>query len=135
MSACSPAEQQHGDGQPTVMVVEDVLLVRHLVAGYLRECGFRVIEAISADEAIRLLETEVTSVDLVFADINMPGTVDGFGLAQWTQQNRSNIKVVLGSGMSGIGEKAAALCHEGPIISKPYDLRKLEHRLRHILDS
>jgi len=41
---------------PTILVVEDDVLVRNFAAAYLRECGFDVIEANSADEAIRVLE-------------------------------------------------------------------------------
>ncbi|MGZ5904834.1 MAG: response regulator, partial [Reyranella sp.] len=67
---------------PTVLVVEDEILVRTVIAAYLRDCGFDVVEAGSADEAVRVLEAGVR-IDIVFSDINMPGSLDGFGLAQW----------------------------------------------------
>ncbi len=121
------------DALHTVLVVDDVPLVRLLVADYLRGCGLRVIEAANADEAILVLEAEVP-IDVVFADINMPGRRDGFGLAQWVRESRPDIKVVLGSGGAGTVEKATALGHEGPIIAKPYDLPELERRLRALLD-
>ena len=46
---------------PSVLVVEDDVLVRTVVAAYLRECGFDVVEAGSADEAIRVLEADIRS--------------------------------------------------------------------------
>ena len=67
---------------PSVLVVEDDVLVRTVVAAYLRECGFGVVESVSADEAVRVLEAGIR-VDIVFSDVNMPGKLDGFGLAQW----------------------------------------------------
>jgi len=118
---------------PTVLVVEDVTLVRLLVADYLRSRNFRVIEASGADEAMIVLEADI-AVDLVFADINMPGTKDGLGLAQWLHENRPDIKMVLGSGVAGAAEKAERLGYLGPIVDKPYDLPQLERRLRAALD-
>jgi CheY-like chemotaxis protein len=70
--------------QPALLVVDDVPLVRMLVADYLRGCGMRVIEAANGDEAILVLQADV-AVDAVFADVNMPGYKDGFSLAQWVR--------------------------------------------------
>jgi CheY-like chemotaxis protein len=72
----------------TVLVVEDEVLVRLAIAEYLRDCGYRVIEASSADEAILVLQQPELTIDVVFTDIEMPGPMDGFGLAQWTRTNR-----------------------------------------------
>jgi two-component system, response regulator PdtaR len=79
---------------PTILIVEDDVLVRSLVAAYLRECGFDVVEANGADEAIRVLQAEVP-IDIVFSDIQMPGSMDGFGLAQWVRRERPWLKVIL----------------------------------------
>lgn len=130
LSACHPSQEE--DAKPTVLVVDDVILVRLLVADYLRESGFRVAEAGSADEAMRIIGAKIP-VDIVFADVNMPGSADGFELAQWVRQNHPNIKVVLGSGVAGTTEKATALRYEGPIVTKPYDRHELERRLREVL--
>jgi CheY-like chemotaxis protein len=64
----------------TILVVEDDIFVRLDIAEYLRDCGYRVIEAGTAAEAIDVLESNVP-IDLVFSDIQMPGEMDGFGLA------------------------------------------------------
>jgi CheY-like chemotaxis protein len=66
----------------TVLVIEDEVLVRMVIADYLRECGFRVVEASTADEGMRVLKTN-ERVDIVFSDVQMPGSLDGFELAQW----------------------------------------------------
>ncbi|MEA2816833.1 MAG: hypothetical protein QOI93_4534, partial [Rhodospirillaceae bacterium] len=63
---------------PTILVVEDEILVRTVIAAYLRDCGFDVVEAGNADEAVRVLEAGIR-IDIVFSDVNMPGSLDGFG--------------------------------------------------------
>jgi CheY-like chemotaxis protein len=129
-SAPHPSPEE--DAKPTVLVVDDVILVRLLVADYLRESGFRVAEAGSTEEAMRIIGAQIP-VDIVFADVNMPGSADGFELARWVRQNHAHIKVVLGSGVAGTAERAASLHYDGPIVAKPYDRHELERRLRAVL--
>ena len=97
---------------PTILVVEDDVLVRNIVAAYLRECGFDVIEASGADEAIRVLQADVR-VDIVFSDVNMPGSMDGFGLAQWVRRERPWLRVILTSGAARTAKEAGDLCEHG----------------------
>jgi CheY-like chemotaxis protein len=78
-----------------VLVVEDEVLVRLVIAEYLRECGFKVHEASNADEAVIVLEKPDISVDVVFSDIAMPGSMDGFGLSQWIRQHRPELGIIL----------------------------------------
>lgn len=61
----------------TVLVVEDEVLVRLVIADYLRECGYRVHEAANAAEAVTVLESGTVSVNIVFSDVQMPGDMDG----------------------------------------------------------
>jgi CheY-like chemotaxis protein len=117
---------------PVILVVEDDVLVRSIVAAYLRECGFDVIEANSADEAIRVLQAEVR-VDIVFSDIQMPGSMDGFGLAQWIRRERPWLKVILTSGAARTAKEAGDLCETGPVLAKPYDHAELERNIRALL--
>jgi CheY-like chemotaxis protein len=44
--------------QETVLVVEDDVLIRMPISQYLRDCGYRVIEAANADEAMAVLVDE-----------------------------------------------------------------------------
>ena len=81
--------------QQTILVVEDEVLVRMPIAQYLRDCGYKVIEASNADEAMQVLLHQETPVDVVFSDIEMPGTVDGFGLANWIREHRPGLNVLL----------------------------------------
>jgi DNA-binding response OmpR family regulator len=117
---------------PVVLIVEDDVLVRSIAAAYLRECAFEVIEANSADEAMRVLQAEI-SIDIVFSDIQMPGTMDGFGLAQWVRRERPWLKVILTSGAARTARGARGLGYSGPILAKPYDHAELERHIRALL--
>jgi len=115
---------------PTVLVV----LVRLAVSEYLRECGYNVVEASDAHEAIEVMTSEAV-VDIVFSDITMPGGLDGFGLAQWIRRERPDIRVVLTSGVARSAKAAGELCEEGPMLAKPYEHADLERRIRALLAS
>jgi CheY-like chemotaxis protein len=117
---------------PTVLVVEDEILVRVVIAAYLRDCGFDVVEAGDADEAVRILEASIR-VDIVFSDVNMPGRLDGFGLAQWVCRERPGLKIILTSGAAPAAKEASDLCTHGPILAKPYDPAKLASQLRALM--
>jgi CheY-like chemotaxis protein len=64
----------------TVLVVEDEALLRLGIVDGLEDAGFTVLEAATADAAILLLEAH-PSIDLLFTDIDMPGSMDGMRLA------------------------------------------------------
>lgn len=117
----------------TVLVVEDEVLIRWVIADHLRDCGFRVIEAGSGDEAIDVLRRTALTIDVVFSDVQMPGAVNGFALALWVRQERPGIKVVLTSGVVKATEAAQAMCSEVPMLSKPYSPRELEQRIGRLL--
>lgn len=115
---------------PSILVVEDEVLIRLTVADHLRDCGFRVLEAANGDEARRIVEAGET-VDLVFTDIQMPGSLDGFSLARWVRANRPGVPVLLTSGYVKSAELAHDLCTE--IVGKPYDHDDLVRRLRRLM--
>ena len=116
----------------SILVVEDEVLIRMAVAQYLRTCGYEVIEAGHAAEAIEVL-TSGTQVDLVFSDVQMPGDMDGFGLATWVKQNYPAVKVILSSGVAKTAEKAGDLCAQGPMLRKPYGEGELVRLIRKLL--
>lgn len=116
----------------TVLVVEDEVYVRMVVSEYLRGCGYKVIEAANADEALTVLRNPEIPVDIVFSDIEMPGTMDGFALSQWIRANRPGLDVILaGSVVRAVGA-ATELCDEGPL-PKPYEPRAAADRIHRLI--
>jgi CheY-like chemotaxis protein len=125
------SEAAHKQGA-VVLVVEDEWIVRMAVADHLRSCGYRVLEAANADEARAMLEAN-DQVAIVFSDVQMPGSVDGFGLARWVRQHKPGIRVILTSGVVRAHEVARDLCEEGAFMEKPYDHDDLDRRIRKAL--
>lgn len=122
----SPAGNQmpepEGERQSAILVVEDDVLLRLATADHFRDSGFHVVEAASGDEARAVLEAGVP-VDLIFSDINMPGDLDGSGLARWAANNHSDVLVVLASGVQQALDAAqAAAPRVKAFVLKPYDI-------------
>lgn len=117
----------------TVLVVEDEALIRLVIAEYLRDCGYKVIEAVSADEAIVVLQQTERRVDVVFSDIEMPGTRDGFGLAQWVRVNRPGVEIILTGSVARAVNAASNLCEDQGNVPKPYAPQAVLDRIRRLL--
>jgi CheY-like chemotaxis protein len=118
--------------QETILVVEDDVLIRMPIAQYLRDCGYRVIEAVSADEAMTVLMHKETQVDMVFSDIEMPGSTDGFGLSKWIRDNRPGVEVILTGTVPRALKAAKELCDDGPL-PKPYEPKAVHDYIRRLL--
>jgi DNA-binding response OmpR family regulator len=117
-----------------ILIVESDVLVRAPLAEYLRECGYRVLEAAHGDEARAILAEEEAAIDAVLANVNAPKE-SGFALATWIRQNFSTIEVILVGTVAGAVEKAADLCEEGPADTVPYDHKFVHDRIRQLLAS
>jgi DNA-binding response OmpR family regulator len=116
-------------------VVEDEFLIRAMLSDYLQECGYKVLEASTADEAVAIIEKVDVGIDVVLTDIRMPGSMDGFGLARWIRGNRPNMSVILASGDAKKTDVAKELCENAPLFEKPYDLEAVVARIRATLGS
>src|SRR5688500_1173431 len=97
MSAASASNDQAAAARsPTVLLVEDEILIRMMVAAELRTAGYVVVEAANADEALKFLQTS-DAVDLMITDIAMPGSMNGAGLAIRVHSTWPNTKIVIAS--------------------------------------
>jgi CheY-like chemotaxis protein len=81
----------------TVLVVEDEILVREMIAEELRDAGFAVLEAGDGEVASSLLSAR-DSVDVLFTDIRLPGRLDGWAIARLARQLRSALPVIYATG-------------------------------------
>lgn len=117
----------------TILVVDDEVLVRLAICAYLRECGFRVIEAVSAEEALLVLQEPDLPVDIVLSDVTMGTGMDGFGLAQWLRVHKAGLPIILVGSPSAAAEAAGELCENGPLLAKPYEPQILLDRIRRLL--
>jgi DNA-binding response OmpR family regulator len=123
------------DRTPTILVVDDEVLIRMALSDYLQECGFKVLEAGTASEAIAVLKASESPIDLVISDVVMPGEMDGFGLAQWIRASQPGLPCLLVSGDSRKAETATEVCEKEAFLPKPYDLKILVARIRSMIDA
>ena len=105
-------------GEEHVLIVESDILVRQPLADYLRECGYKVVEAVDASEARRLISERKFHIEVVLADV---GRENGFALAQWVRKNHPDIDIMLAGTIEKATEQAGTLCEEGPMLTKPYE--------------
>lgn len=115
---------------PTILLVEANALKRMAIAGYLRQCGYEVVETDGPTEARRLLDAGAKA-HIAFIDLD--GENDGFALAHWMRKQRPDVKILLTSGVRRAAETAGDLCEQGPHLAKPYEHRDLEAQIRRLL--
>jgi PAS domain S-box-containing protein len=112
----------------SILLVEDDDEVASLVTEMLGELGYRVTRAASAQAALGALADD-RSVDLIFSDVLMPGTMNGMELAREVRRRRPQMPVLLTSGYSAAALKDAALERIG-VLRKPYEIQALDAALR-----
>jgi CheY-like chemotaxis protein len=113
----------------TVLVVEDEVMVRLLVAEELREAGYVVIEAANADEALTVLRSS-TDIDLMLTDIRMPGSRDGLALAAEARAAWPDLKIVVASAFFPQRPSPEIV---DATFTKPYDTLRLIRRIQELL--
>jgi CheY-like chemotaxis protein len=132
-----PAEVQVRGGNETILVVEDAESVRAPISCALRDYGYQVLEAGSARAALELWRTAGAQIDLLLADIVMPGGMTGSELAERLSQERPGLKVIL---MSGYGadtlDRTESSGNAGsfPVLGKPFRLQVMLWAVRENLD-
>jgi CheY-like chemotaxis protein len=80
-----------------VLVVEDEMLLRMRAVDMVEDAGYTSVEAVDADAAFAILESR-SDIALLFTDIQMPGSMDGLGLAHSVHDRWPPIKIILVSG-------------------------------------
>jgi two-component sensor histidine kinase/DNA-binding NarL/FixJ family response regulator len=87
--------------KPIVLIVEDEMVLRMRAVDIVEDAGFTPVEAVSADEAMRVLESR-NDISLLFTDIQMPGSMDGLKLAHAVYSRWPHIKIILVSGQIAV---------------------------------
>ena len=83
---------------PALIVIVDDDVLERLGASYMfLDAGYRVLEAASADAALRIFEAN-PDIRLLFSDVSMPGAIDGAGLARQVARQWPMVGIILTSG-------------------------------------
>jgi len=80
-----------------VLVVEDEMMLRMRAVNMVEDAGYAPVEALDTDEAVSILESR-SDIALMCTDIQLPGSMDGLGLAHTVHKRWPVIKIILMSG-------------------------------------
>jgi CheY-like chemotaxis protein len=117
---------------PRILVVEDEFLIRLTLVEALGDEGFEVVEAESGDAGLLALQAD-GSIQLLLTDIQLPGSLDGRGLARRARETRPELPIIYMTGRPDPAAEAAATPNER-YIAKPYTLNDICKAVRDLLN-
>jgi len=107
---------------PAVLVVEDEMLLRMRAVDIVEDAGYTPVEATNADDALAILESR-SDIELLFTDIQMPGSIDGLKLAYAVHERWPLIKIILVSGQLKLSD--ADKPADSRFFGKPLDVKHM----------
>ena len=107
-----------------ILLVEDEALTREVLAETLSAAGFEVTATCTGDEAAILLADQ-DRFDLLLTDIDMPGTIDGIGLAEHAREVHPGLPLLFVSGRPDEAGRAGRVPEPRQFMPKPYDAHAL----------
>jgi two-component system, cell cycle sensor histidine kinase and response regulator CckA len=121
-------------GTETVLLVEDEDGVRELTRNVLAGCGYEVLAAATADEAVELAAGHQGAIDLLLTDVVMPGR-GGRSVADRVTELHPRTRVMFMSGYTDDAVVRHGVLREGMnFLQKPFSPLVLAHRVRDVLD-
>src|ERR1700726_2142700 len=105
-----------------VLVVEDEMLLRMRAVDMVEDAGFTSVEAVNADDALAILESR-SDIELLFTDIQMPGSMDGLKLAHDVHERWPSIKIILVSGQLKLTDDDKPV--DSRFFGKPLDVKQM----------
>jgi two-component sensor histidine kinase/CheY-like chemotaxis protein len=113
-----------------VLVVEDEMMLRMRAVDMVEDAGFTPIEAVNADDALAILESR-SDIELLFTDIQMPGSMDGLKLAYAVHQRWPLIKIILVSGQLKLTDDDKPA--DSRFFGKPLDVKQMIAELQDMI--
>jgi DNA-binding response OmpR family regulator len=117
-----------------ILLVEDDELVRELLRAFLQSAGYEVIDASSAEEALRAVTDVAARVRLVVTDMALPG-LDGAELVRRLASMSPGVKALYMSGNPAEHARGASTGLGGASLSKPFSRELLMTTVRTLLES
>jgi two-component system cell cycle sensor histidine kinase/response regulator CckA len=121
--------------QEVILLVEDEPIVREWVREVLLECDYRVFEAASGVEALKVWDEHNGKIDLLLTDMVMPEGMTGLELAKQLKSREPMLKVIYSSGYSAEIMGNEADLRDADFLPKPYTAPQLSKLIRDSLDA
>ena len=113
-----------------ILIVEDDIPVREMLAEYLTTHGYEVAQVDHGAEMREAVERSLP--DVVLLDVNLPGE-DGLTLARFLRE-RYDVGIIMVTGASGVADRVAGLeVGADDYVTKPFELRELRARVKSVL--
>ncbi|MFL5130871.1 MAG: PAS domain S-box protein [Microvirga sp.] len=122
-------ERPARDSAGTVLIVEDEPAVLEVASDIFDSLGYDVVTATDANEAIKVLDGNL-SIDVLFSDVIMPNGMNGVELSRKAREMRPDLKILLASGYPMSALPSEGLGAGVSFISKPYRWTELAEKLR-----
>ena len=116
----------------TILIVEDDDSVRNPAAEFLKMEGFKVLQARTGLEALRIVQDSRSKLDLLITDIVMAG-MHGNEVAEQLQKTQPGLKVLFMSGDTQAAAKTTKTARPENMLQKPFRLNKLNDKIQEIL--
>jgi two-component system cell cycle sensor histidine kinase/response regulator CckA len=130
----APASPARAAGEETILLVEDELVVRRLIAEILESSGYSVLQAGDGPSALELIRRHTGSLDLLVTDVVMPG-MSGPDVAGAVAAMRPGTQVLYISGYTDSSVGHHGLLEPGiAFLQKPFDAEVLTRKVREVLD-
>lgn len=113
---------------PYALVVDDDAMIRMHACDIVEEAGFRCLEASTCDEAVEVLEKHDDNITLLFTDVEMPGSMNGFALARHVAKHWPDVEIVVASGRMSPAD--GDMPEKATFISKPFSADLVHNHLR-----
>jgi hypothetical protein len=72
-------------------------------------------------------------VEMVLSEIDIPGSINGFGFAHWARSVRPELQILLAGTPEHTVRNAAELCEAGAMLRKPYEHKLVLDRIKRLL--
>lgn len=128
-----PAASAAAPSSRTVLLVEDEEDLREWARAVLGDLGYRVLEAATGPEALRILQSDQPLL-LMFTDVSLPGGMDGRQLAGEAARLRPAMKTLMTTAYAGdVLVENGQLAAGTHLLSKPYTRTQLQEALESLL--
>ena len=117
--------------RPYALVVDDDPFIQLDAASILEDAGFRTMEANNGDRGWQVLTQHHASIAVLFTDVQMPGSIDGFSLARKVAAFWPEIAIVVASGQ--LKPKTGELPEGATFIGKPFSAELIRDHLKQML--
>ena len=121
-------------GEETILLVDDEDELRNAAAEYLQDCGYKVLKARAAGEALALADKSSEKISLLVTDIVLPGG-SGRTLADQIRRVHPETGILVISGYADDAVTRHGFLDSTSFLQKPFTLQSLGAKIRNMLDN